>query len=213
MFAVGHLALGYLTGKTSGKFLNVSINIPLALALSILPDIDLLVPGLQHGGPTHSIVLYLALAFPAILVWKKQAIPYLIAVASHPLLGDFPTRPSKAQGVQLFFPVSSSWFSAGSEAAILTYVYAEVALFAAFLIVMLVTRDVKVLMKQHPSNLLLAVPVSTALFPVFLQFPITIPLELIIPHTILIVLLVLPILIDLRAVLMKKKPKENAKAF
>jgi len=203
VFVVGHLALGYLTGRVSTKFLNVNINIPLALTLSIIPDIDLLIPMLQHGGPTHSIILYLVVAFPAILVWKKQAIPYLIAAASHPLLGDFPTRPSRAQGVQLFFPLTSSWFSAGSEAAILTYVYLELALFALFLTLMLTTRDITILFKRHPSNLLLAVPISTALLPVFMQFPIPIPLELIIPHLVLIVLLTLPILIDLKAILTK----------
>lgn len=204
MFAVGHLALGYLTGKGSAKFLNVNINIPLALTLSILPDIDLLLtPILTHGGPTHSIILYLAIAFPTIFVWKKQAIPYLIAIVSHPLLGDYLTRPSRAQGVQLFFPLTSSWFSAGSETAFLAYVYFELALFSAFLVLMLTTRDITTLIKHHPSNMLLAIPVSTALLPVFLQFPIPVPPELIIPHIILIVLLTFPILIDFKVALMK----------
>jgi len=202
-FAVGHLALGYLTGKTSAKFLNVNINVPLALALSILPDTDLLIPMLQHGGPTHSLILYLAIAVPAILVWKKQTVPYLIALASHPLLGDYLTRPSRAQGIQLFFPLTSSWFSAGSEAAVLAYIYLELALFTAFLMLMLATRDIKILIKQHPSNLLLAIPVSTALLPVFLRFPIPVPPELIIPHIILIALLTLPILVDLKTILTK----------
>jgi len=199
MFAVGHLALGYLTGKASAKLLNVNINIPLALTLSILPDIDLLLtPMLQHGGPTHSLIFYLAIAFPSILVWKKQAIPYLAALISHPLLGDYPTRQSRTEGVQLFFPLSSSWFSGGSEAASLTYVYVEFALFIAFLMLMLTTRDITTLIKHHPSNLLLAIPISTALLPVFLQFPITVPLELIIPHLILLFLLALPILMDIK---------------
>jgi len=207
MFAVGHLALGYLTGKASAKFLNIDINIPLALTLSIIPDIDLLTPMLQHGGPTHSIILYFAIAFPAILVWKKQAFPYLIAIVSHPLLGDYLTRPSRAQGVQLLFPLSSSWFLAGFETAKLVYVYFELALFTIFVMLMFFSRDITVLIKRHPSNLLLAIPVSTALLPVFLRFPISIPKELIIPHLILIVLLTFPILIDLKAILMKNPKK------
>jgi len=198
MFAVGHLALGYLTGKASSKLLKVNINIPLALTLSILPDIDLLLaPVLQHGGPTHSIILYLAIAFPAILMWKKQTIPYLAALASHPLLGDYLTRASRAEGVQLLFPLTSSWFSAGSEALRLTYVYIELALFIAFLTFTLTTRDITTLTKPHPSNLLLAIPISTALLPVFTQFPIPVPPELILPHLLLIILLALPILKDI----------------
>jgi hypothetical protein len=87
-FAVGHLALGYLTGKASGGLLKQRINIPLILTVSIIPDIDMLIPGLYHGGPTHSIVLILALTFPAILLWKTKAIPYILALLSHPLIGD-----------------------------------------------------------------------------------------------------------------------------
>lgn len=195
MYAVGHLALGFLTGKASAKLLNVNLNIPLVLTLSILPDIDLITPMLQHGGPTHSIILYLAIASPAILLWKKQTVPYLVALASHPLLGDYLTRPGKAQGVQLLFPLTSGWFSAGSEVAGLTYVYLELALFTAFL--MLMTKDVALLIKHHPTNLLLSIPISTALLPVFMQFPIPVPPELIIPHLILIILLALPILTDI----------------
>lgn len=200
-FAVGHLALGYLTGKASSKPLKVNVNIPLILTLSILPDIDLLIPMLQHGGPTHSIILYLVIAFPAILLWKKQTIPYLIATASHPLIGDYLTRPTRGQGIQLLCPLTSNWFSAGSQALTLTYVYAELALFPIFLILILATRDIKTLTKPHPSNMLLAVPISTALLPVFTKFPISIPPELIIPHLVLILILTLPILIDIRHLL------------
>jgi len=198
MFAVGHLALGYISGKATSKLLNVNVNIPLLFVASIISDVDMLIPGLEHRGPTHSIILFLAIAFPAILVWKKQAIPYLVALASHPFLGDYLTAPSVAEGLQLFFPLSSGWFFAGSEAALLTYVYAELALFLAFLTLMLTTRDITTLIKHHPSNLLLAIPISTALLPVFLQFPIPVPPELIIPHLILLILLALPILIDIK---------------
>lgn len=153
---------------------------------------------LEHRGPTHSIILLLAIAFPAILMWKKQAIPYLAALISHPLLGDYLTAPSAAEGLQLFFPLSSSWFSGGSETAAFTYVYLELALFIVFLTLMLTTRDMTKLIKHHSSNLLLLIPISTALFPVLLQFPIAVPQTLIIPHLILLFLLALPILIDVK---------------
>jgi hypothetical protein len=131
-------------------------------------------------------------------VWKKQAIPYLAAFALHPFLGDYLTATSVAEGVQLFFPLNSSWFSGGSEAALLAYVYAELALFIVFLTLMLTTRDITTLIKHHPSNLLFAIPISTALLPVFLQFPIQVPPTLIIPHLILLILLTLPVLIDIK---------------
>jgi membrane-bound metal-dependent hydrolase YbcI (DUF457 family) len=172
----------------------------LLFVVSIISDVDLLVPGLEHRGPTHSIILFLAIAFPAILVWKKQAIPYLVAFALHPFLGDYLTAPSVGTraGVQLFFPLSSSWFSGGSETLLITYAYLELALFIVFLTLMLTTRDIITLIKPHSSNLLLAIPISTALLPVFLQFPIPVPTILVIPHLILLILLALPILTDIK---------------
>jgi len=152
---------------------------------------------LQHGGPTHSIILYLAIAIPAILMWKKQTIPYLLASVSHPLLGDYPTRPSRAPGVQLLFPLTSNWFSAGSEAAQLIYVYIELVLFAALITLTLTTKDITTLIKHHPSNLLLVIPILTALLPVFTQFPMPVPPELIIPHLILILLLTFSVFRDI----------------
>jgi hypothetical protein len=201
-FTVGHLALGYLTGKTTAKLFSTEANLPLLLTLSILPDIDMLIM-LPHGGPTHSIIIYLALAFPAILIWKKQAIPYVIAIVSHPLLGDYPTRINQTSGVQLFYPLTSEWFAAGIEGAMFFYINLELILFALFLGIMLKTRDLTMLIKPHPSNWLLAIPIATALFPVFLQFPLPVPLELVVPHIILIALLGIPILTDMKALLTK----------
>jgi hypothetical protein len=153
---------------------------------------------LEHRGLTHSVILFLAIVFPSILVWKKQAIPYLVAFASHPFLGDYLTATSAADGLQLFFPLSSSWFSGGSETLLITYAYLELALFIVFLTLMLTTRDIITLIKPHSSNLLLAIPISTALLPVFLQFPIPVPTILVIPHLILLILLALPILTDIK---------------
>ncbi len=126
-----------------------------------------------------------------------------MALVAHPLLGDYPTRIYQTSGVQLFFPLTSEWFAAGIEGAMFLYVYFELILFAIFLGMMFVTRDFRMLIKPHPSNCLLGIPISTALLPVFLQFPLPVPAELIIPHIIMIVLLGVPVLIDLKALLTK----------
>ena len=39
MFAVGHMAFGYLSSKASSSPLKTKLNIPLVLTLSILPDV------------------------------------------------------------------------------------------------------------------------------------------------------------------------------
>jgi len=80
MFAVGHSSLGYLTGKATSKILRTDANIPLLLMLSVLPDIDLLIPGLRHGGPIHSVMLSSLLFISFFILYRKKAIPYFIAV-------------------------------------------------------------------------------------------------------------------------------------
>lgn len=190
------MALGYLTGKASSKVLGTGINIPLALILSVLPDIDLfLEPLLRHGGPTHSLVILGILFLPVILIWKKACIPYVAATASHSLIGDYLTRSVNTRGVQLLFPITSRWYSAGLDEAELLYVYSEIVLFILFLSLLLLTRDAKFMTKDHLSNSLLVIPILTLAVPIVIDFPMHVPIELIIPHIVLIAMLILPILI------------------
>src|SRR5512136_2933903 len=90
-FAVGHLSLGYILGKTLGKALKTSPNVPLLFVLSILPDVDILaehVSGLHellpHRGPLHSVLVMLIVFIPIFAVYRKKALPYFIALISHP---------------------------------------------------------------------------------------------------------------------------------
>lgn len=193
------MALGYLTGKASSKALGTSINIPLALALSVLPDIDLfLEPMLRHGGPTHSLIVLAILFLPVILIWKRTSIPYLAAAASHGLIGDYLTRSINTKGVQLLFPLTSARYSAGLEEAELLYIYSEIVLLVVFLSLLFTTKDTSFLTKNHSSNWLLVIPLITLVLPVLIDFPIHVPMELIIPHLILIIMLMLPILVDVQ---------------
>ena len=90
MFAVGHMAIAYLLGKGSSKKLHVNLNIPFLLVLSILPDIDIIYDFLTgsdiHRGPTHSIVVATVAFIPIFIVYRKKAIPYFLALISHPLI-------------------------------------------------------------------------------------------------------------------------------
>lgn len=189
--------MGYLTGKASSKALGTSINIPLILTLSVLPDIDLfLEPILTHGGLTHSLIILAALFLPVILIWKKASLPYLAAAASHGLIGDYLTRSTTMNGVQLLFPLTSVRYSAGLEEASLLYVYSEVILLVVFLSLLFATKDTNFLMEKHSSNWVLVIPLVTLILPVLIDFPMHVPMELVIPHLILIVMLMLPILVD-----------------
>ena len=198
MYAVGHLALGYLSGKTASKILNTNVNIPLLFLVSVLPDVDLLIPGLEHRGPLHSVILFCLLFLPAFILFKKRAIPYFVALIQHILIGDYLTGDT-----QLLWPATTNWYGLGMEITGLTNILIEWTLFLTSTAILFKTRDAWLLFQQHPSNMILAVPVLTALLPAFLSFPLHVPPELIIPHLTYIALFTLSILIDLKSIFTK----------
>ena len=190
---MGHLALGYITGKATSKILDVDMNIPLLFLASVVSDIDLLIPGLRHRGPTHSLIIILLLFLPAFLLCGKRATPYFAAMAQHSIVGDYLT----SEGVQLLWPIAVDWYGVGFAMTSLTNVLVEWILFLTSLTIMLKAKDVWTLFQRHPSNLLLSIPVFTVLIPTLLSFPMYVPIELIIPHLIYLGIFTLSVLIDL----------------
>jgi len=195
MFAVGHLALGYLTGKTASKLLDVKINVPLLFLASILPDIDLIL-GLEHRGPTHSLIVYVVLFVPVFWLYGKQVVPFFVALAQHSLLGDLLT----GGGVQVLWPLVSEWYGAQMQITSTLNISFEWAAFLMTMALLWKTRDVKSLFQHHPSNLLLTIPVLTIILPAFLSFPLAVPPALIIPHLVFLALLILSIMTDLKQI-------------
>ncbi|MCW4046698.1 MAG: metal-dependent hydrolase [Candidatus Bathyarchaeota archaeon] len=159
-FAIGHFALGYLSGKASSKLSKVKTNLPLLLAVSVLPDIDLIFHFLQHRGPTHSLITFTVLMAPFFLIYRKRAVPYYGVLLSHSLIGDFFTG-----GVELFWPLSHSWFGVDIGVMSLTNVAIELALFAVTLTLMVGTRDILALLHSGNHNLVLFIAFGAVLGP------------------------------------------------
>jgi membrane-bound metal-dependent hydrolase YbcI (DUF457 family) len=184
MFAVGHMAIGYLLGKTSATRLKININIPTILTLSIIPDIDLLIAGgLFHRGPTHSAVLALIVFIPFFAVYRKKALPYFLALLSHGAIGDLIVVGK----IQLFWPISQNYISLPPPLPRIpmtspTNVALELTLFAVATIVMYKAKDFHVFFQNRKSNLLLVIPIATVLLPTFIAYPIIVPTALIPPH-------------------------------
>lgn len=193
MFAVGHLALGYLTGKAVSKLLKTDVNLPVLFLFSMLPDVDLLIPGLGHRGITHSVIIFFMLFFLAFVFYGKEATPYFIALVQHPILGDYLTGGG---GIQLLWPLSAQWYGPTVQIASLTNIVFEWVLFLTFLTVMLKTKDMSILFQHHLSNLLLFAPVSAVIFPMLFSFPLAVPAELVVPHMVYLVLFAISILVD-----------------
>jgi len=191
MFAVGHIALGHITGKVLGKATGHNPSIPLLWTLSLLPDIDFLIPGIIHRGPTHSILLALLLCAPFLIYKPRKAAPYFVALFTHSIVGDFLTNG----GVMLLWPISSdmirhdSLFKMGG----ITESYIELALFAVLILMLVASGDLKKLVTKENSDILLFIPFCTIIIPVMYKYPIRIPGTLLIAHLILLGMMVLSI--------------------
>ncbi len=206
MFAVGHLALGYLTGKATSRLLNADANIPLLLVVSVIPDIDMLIPGLEHRGPVHSIIILTLVLIPPFIRYRRRATPYFIALITHPLIGDSLTG---GQGTQLLWPITTNWYGLGIRPETLASVSLEWTLFISCIAVMLNTKDMRLLFQHHQSNLLLTIPTATVLLPAVFTVPLYVPLELLIPHLAYLTIFTISIIIDLKARSKKTTTKQT----
>ena len=121
MFAVGHLALGYVLEKATSKSLNVNLNIPLLLVASIISDIDLLIPGFIHRGSTHSLIPIFLFFLPAFALYRERAAPHFVAVIQDSIPGDYFT----SGGTQLLWPLTPYWYGNEIEITSLTNLFIE----------------------------------------------------------------------------------------
>jgi hypothetical protein len=184
MFAVGHMALAYLISKTSAKALKTNPNIPTILVLSIIPDVDILLGGENfHRGPFHSVVAPILLFIPLFAVYRKKAIPYLLALISHALIGDLLIGGE----LQLLWPIS------GEKISLYPYfpkidifspvnIALELTLFTIATLIMLKAKDLQLFFRNAKTNLLLVIPIVTVLLPTFLAYPLSVPPLLMPPH-------------------------------
>ncbi len=203
MYAIGHFALGYLTGKGSGRLFKAKINIPLLLVASVLPDIDLLLQRVNpelfmHRGPTHSIITFTLLMIPFFIIYRKQAVPYYAALLSHSLMGDFFTG-----GIELFWPVSHGWFGVLNIAvSSLPNVLTELTLFAIATFIMFKAKDLQTLLKPNNHNFVLIIAFGAVLGPLLAagrEFESSLPVLLVAPSLFWLVLFGYSMLIELRA--------------
>jgi membrane-bound metal-dependent hydrolase YbcI (DUF457 family) len=208
MFAIGHFALGYLAGKGTSKLAKINMNLPLLLAVSVLPDLDLALHFLMHRGPTHSLITVSLLMIPFVVVYRKQVVLYYAALLSHSLIGDFFTG-----GTQLFWPLSQGWFGALSiEVTSFTCAVMELALFSLTLPIMYKFGDLKALLKAHSKTWALIIPLIAVLGPLLevgQGQEESLPLLLVVPSLIFVGLFGYSFLVKLRAKNQQDASKAN----
>ncbi|MEM1590234.1 MAG: metal-dependent hydrolase, partial [Candidatus Bathyarchaeia archaeon] len=158
----------------SSRLLKTELNMPLALTLSVIPDIDILIPFIEHRGQTHSIITALIIFAPIFAIYHKKATPYFIALIQHFLIGDY----IAGGGIQLLWPITTQRFGISLSIKSTINITAEWMTFLASSIILLKTKDLTKLLQPHNSNLILTIPTFTVLLPTFLSFPLHVPAPL-----------------------------------
>jgi membrane-bound metal-dependent hydrolase YbcI (DUF457 family) len=198
------MALGYILGKGSARLVKTNLNIPLALVLSVIPDIDILaehIDGLAsvipHRGPIHSVLVALVVFIPIFIIYRKVALPYFIALIQHALIGDYFIGGQ----LELFWPITRQKFGFPTSIQSIQNVGLELSLFAVSIILLLATKDLYKMLQPNKSNLILAIPTFTVLLPTFASYPLDVPILMIPPHVIYTIIFAASIIIEIWAVL------------
>ncbi|MGQ9566060.1 MAG: metal-dependent hydrolase [Candidatus Bathyarchaeales archaeon] len=192
MFAVGHLAFGYLLAKVCQRVLRTGLNLPLVFLLSLLPDVDLLIPEIAHRGITHSIILLTILFIPAFVLYRKNSVPYFVAIAQHSLLGDFISG-----GTQIFSPLIRASYGLDVALQSSTNVVLEVSGFILMMLIMIWSKDLFVLFRPKMGNFLLVLPEGALMGSAFLALRFSTPIVLLGFHAILFAIFAVSVLFSL----------------
>jgi hypothetical protein len=210
------MSIAYLLGKGSSKPLRYKPNIPLLLVLSIIPDVDIFfdfLTGSQlHRGPTHSVIVAIIAFIPFFIIYRKKAIPYFLALISHPLIGDFFIGGK----LELLWPFSNAQFGFHEIGGPYISIYMpidgiiELILFIIAVVLLVKSNDWKVFFTAHKSNLLLIIPMFTVLLPATIGYPFSESLFLFTPilavvHVILVVIFSIAVLKTLNSLYQKRK--------
>ena len=105
MLLLGHFGLGILSGITARVFLKRDFNPILICLVSVLPDIDFLIPFIQHRGPTHSVIVATLFFIPIIILYKN-GVAYYLSILTHSLIGDYFT----AYGCMILYPLNNTFY-------------------------------------------------------------------------------------------------------
>lgn len=165
--------------------------------MSILPDVDILIPFLTHRGPTHSVLVAFVVFLPLFAFFRKKAVPYFLALLQHSLISDYIAGGQ----IQLLWPVTIQQYGMGIGIKSQTNMAIEWIAFLSATIVMFKAKDLATLFQPHNSNLILTIPTFTVLLPTFLSFPLDVPQWLIPPHLIYLSIFSASIIIDISQVL------------
>jgi membrane-bound metal-dependent hydrolase YbcI (DUF457 family) len=162
--------------------------------LALIPDVDIILPGVEHRTVTHSLLGATILFLPFFATSRTKAVPYFAALIQHSLLGDFLTGGTYGQGTMLLWPATTQGYGLAVGILNPANILIEWTSFLVAMIILLKTGDVQKLFHGRLLHLTLIVPTATVFLPPFLQYPLAVPAALLIPHLAYLILFALAIL-------------------
>jgi membrane-bound metal-dependent hydrolase YbcI (DUF457 family) len=145
---------------------------------------------------------------PLFILYRKQALPYFVALLSHILIGDF-----FAGGAELFWPITHNMYGEVNLVVnSLPVALAELVLFLVTVPIMYKAGDLQTLLKSHNRNWALIIPLGALIGPLLALgrgVEAALPALLIIPSLFYIAIFTYSIIIWLRALVVKTENKQN----
>jgi membrane-bound metal-dependent hydrolase YbcI (DUF457 family) len=135
--------------------LKTRVNPYVVLLLGALPDMDLFFAsfGVQHRTVTHSLIFWPVVFIPVFVKYRKQSIPYFVALTQHIVLGDLIVNYVKP-----FWPISSVKLGLGLNLMSLGNIVIEIAGLIIFLMLLRFKGDYKLMFGVKKHNLLSIAP-------------------------------------------------------
>jgi hypothetical protein len=154
LFLLGHSVWGYLFCRVTGRPLGVSISLPLAFLLGILPDFDLYLQpvGLQHHTYTHSLVVLGPLTVGLLLYRRRWGAAVAAGLLSHLVTDALVGR------IPLFYPLSPLRVGVGAGLPSAVDALLEIGGLGVALLYLYRSGDRQVLLHPDARNLRLLVP-------------------------------------------------------
>ena len=146
MLFAGHIILAYFINQGLKRKFQLYFSLPLLFTASILPDLDLLFsPIIPHHTLTHSLTFWSLICISLTIIKKRFALPYVIAILSHFLIGDVITgNPTLFYGLsnQTFGNIRSDFSSRyGADYAMLYQTLVEAVMVCMFVVYAMVNRN------------------------------------------------------------------------
>lgn len=185
MYAVGHMAWGYIFGRLAGKATKTKTITSLLFAVSMLPDVDLFLKpyGIVHRGPLHASFTLLCFSLPFLIVYRRRALPYIVSVFQHLLFGDFIIGSS-----MLLWPFSSRFYGLRFRLGGSLDVTLELVGFVSSLWLLFRLDDIRHVLSPEKWNVAMIFCGAMIFLSVFYGIGILVPLVLVLPHIVFLVL-------------------------